>query len=265
MNTVEPYTIDKIDVNKIVYHHSKNITSSKKFIYTKYREGASINRLVFQIPTMRLNDIIEDNDKCYQLEISLDGNKKAQIEQFQKLISRIEEKVTFDASINNEQWFGENDNVNFQKTISSKENTLKIKVIKGKENDVRIESSSKENKNIHDLEKGQDIKALLELYAVWISGNRFGILLKPIVIQYKEAINTIKYRLIEDSEDSEDDDAFVETENNVFIKNEEIFALADQETSAIQVPNMLEDEETSSEDFDIASKIFPLHLVNKST
>ena len=76
---------------------------------------------------------------------------------------------------------------------------------------------------------------IIEVQAIWINSNGFGLFLKPILISFAP-IEIKKYKFLDDSEDEVDD--IIDSENSVFLNAEG--SNNNEETSVIRL-NSIED------------------------
>jgi len=234
----EPFRMDDIDVKNIRYVDIKE-TPDKTIIYTKYEHKNKLSNFVFQPPSLRnINDIIIKQG-ISELEVPLIGQNQIKTDKFINLLNNLDSQVINDAKINT-QWFNNlnTDNViKFQKTIRHsddyKNGMIKIKIIKNENFETILQENNKTVVNIDESKINYWIKMILEVYAIWINKNGFGIFLRPILVSFKPIIQ-YNYKFIEESENEDVINTVVDNDS-IFVKqNTEIYNEA--ETSILELP-----------------------------
>ena len=223
MNYQEPYKINSIDLNNLVYPKFK-LHNNKKIILIKYNDQNKLKNLVFQTPTILNLYEPSHYDNYSDIEIALHGKENNKVNYFIEFLNKLEDKIKNDATFYSNEWFNFNNKksiINLQKIIRKSDNykngTFKLKILKNNDFETLLQINNSKKINITDIKKNSWCKMLLECYAVWInSNNDFGVYLRPILISF--SIKDYNYNLIQDSEDEEDYN-IPETEiNNIFIK-----------------------------------------------
>ena len=208
--------INQIDLNKIIYS-KVNEMNDKKLVHIYYEKIGQ--KLLFQTP--QLLNIFELQKSQYFNELILplyDCNLKVPL--LINFLKNLDNKVVDDARKNKNEWFKnkpsikyksliknlylENNNSSDEKKYASN-GLIKIKITNG----IKIIENGNEI-NLDALKKNNFLRMILELHAVWISGDVFGIYLKPIMI---EQIQNKIINFIDDKEDATEVN-YLETEAN---------------------------------------------------
>ena len=138
MNLLEPFKLNEIDLNKIVYpkiKENKDTTTNnnKKIIYIKYNDNNTFKNLVFQTPNLLY--INKSANIINELETALISKEQNIIQELSDFLINLENKIKYDANNNAMTWFYNNDNniIKFQKIIRNSDKysngTIKIKLI----------------------------------------------------------------------------------------------------------------------------------------
>jgi len=208
--------INQIDLNKIIYS-KVNEMNDKKLVHIYYEKIGQ--KLLFQTP--QLLNIFELQKSQYFNELILplyDCNLKVPL--LINFLKNLDSKIVDDARKNKNEWFKnkpsikyksliknlylENNNSSDEKKYASN-GLIKIKITNG----IKIIENGNEI-NLDALKKNNFLRMILELHAVWISGDVFGIYLKPIMI---EQIQNKIINFIDDKEDATEVN-YLETEAN---------------------------------------------------
>jgi len=228
MNCQEPYRISQIDLNNIIYLKTKE-NQNKKVVYIKYQDKDKVKNLVFQTPTLININNIEVFDKYCELEIPLMGKNKEKVEKLINFFNNVDDKIMYDAKINS-QWFHNfMDNIiRYQKIIRDSDlcsnGVIRIKIIKTPDFETLLQINNKLRISSENIPINHWVKMILEIYAIWINENGFGLFLRPIIISFKplEKIN-YNYTFLQESDD--DLDNVIESERitqpSIFIKAED--------------------------------------------
>lgn len=231
MNTKVPYRIKELDLNNIYYSDIKS-NGKKTIVYINYMDNHKLKNFVFQTPTMLSRNKPNYKKEMYSLDVPLVGKEPDKMSRFINFIDALDKKIIKDAK-NNNKWFENFANIKtmkYQKTIredSNKDNSngvIRMKLIKN--NDFETHVMIK-NKRIQFDEITSDcwIKCILEIYAIWINEEGFGLFIRPIVIDFKPCMKQVyDYKLIEDSDENGNDveDVAIDTvqDNSIFIRSE---------------------------------------------
>ncbi len=222
MHCQNPYKISEVNTDKIFFKNIKE-SENKKIIFIKYKDDNVLKNMVFQLPTL-VNDITVENN---EVEIKLDCVDELKTEKVIKLINDIDEKIVSEAKKNANTWFdhiNDKSKINFHHSLRGNENTtmIKVKVIDSKEfkTNIILNNNESEKISLDEVPDNGKLKLVLECYAVWIHGDTFGIILRPVILSFIMDIETeYNYKILDDSESDVSDD-----DNNelLFIKTTEI-------------------------------------------
>jgi len=264
--------INQIDLNKIIYS-KVNEMNDKKLVHIYYEKLGQ--KLLFQTP--QLLNIFELQKSQYFNELILplyDCNLKVPI--LINFLKNLDSKVVDDARKNKNEWFKnkpsikyksliknlylENNNSSDEKKYASN-GLIKIKITNG----IKIIENGNEI-NLDALKKNNFLRMILELHAVWISGDVFGIYLKPIMI---EQIQNKIINFIDDKEDATEVN-YLETEANSedkYIDEQNIVPFQSRSTLEMVQKSLLKSESSESNTnskIDNVAKMyhFGLHDIN---
>lgn len=224
MNFKTPYKIEDIKFENIRYVQKK-VTDNKTIIYTKYEDKGKLNNFVIQTPSLKnVNNIINKNN-VHELEIPLEGQNEYKTNLFIGFLNNLDRKIINDGKINTD-WFDnfiENNMIKYQKTIRDSEQfktgMIKIRILNNDNFETIVQENNKKNIKIKDIKPNCWVKMILEVYAIWVNKNGFGLFLRPILVSFKpyEKIN-YNYKFIDSDEE---DDNIINTainEESIFIK-----------------------------------------------
>jgi hypothetical protein len=197
--------ISEIDLNKIIYEPIKG--KNKKYIPINYETPN--NKLVFQTPLLLCNNMVIKNKDYYELDIPLYGKSFKKIDRFIKLLKQLDIKFINDAKQNAKKWFVGKNNIRYKSIIRDindnnriyENGVIKIKIMLGC-NGTIISQNFKEI-NPEELVHNSYIRMIIEVCALWLSEDGFGLYLKPHVID-QQVIKKYQFTFVEDS-DSESD------------------------------------------------------------
>jgi len=248
----EPYKIDNIKFENIRYV-DKKITNDRTIIYTKYEDNNKLCNFVIQTPSLRnVNDVI-NRKGVSELEIPLVGQNNMKTDKFIGFLNNLDKQIISDAKINTD-WFNNFYNgsvIRYQKTIRDsddyKNGMIKIKIIKNDNFETILQINNKKNINVENIDKDSWVKMILEVYAIWINKNGFGIFLRPILVSFKPFDKIeYNYKFVDDS-DNEDVINTVMDNDSIFIKQDN----SDNEsgdTSVLEMPYNNQLSSTSSDE-----------------
>lgn len=248
----EPYTIDDIKFENIRYV-DKVEKKDKTIIYTKYEDKGKLCNFVVQTPSLRnINDVI-DNKGIGELEIPLVGQNHIKTDKFIGFLNNLDKQIINDAKINSD-WFNNFYNGNiikYQKSIRDsddyKNGMIKIKIIKNDKFETMLQVNNKKTIGIDNIEKDSWVKMILEVFAIWINKNGFGVFLRPILVSFKPFDKKeYNYKFIEES-DNEDVINTVVENDSIFIKQDTSITEGG-ETSILELPYNNKLSSTSSEE-----------------
>jgi hypothetical protein len=226
MNVQEPYKISDISLNNIVFKKTKLI-GNKKIIFLKYKDD-KLNNFVIQLSKIKNNNVNNQNE----IEFIIDNPNYITL--FEKL-----DDFIIDQAQKNHTWFDHLDNrssMNYQRILRD-DNSIKLRLCNNEELVTKLFINDDISYNFDDIISNESTtKMILEIYAVWIKSNSFGLLLRPINILMKFNEKTVyNYKFLEDSEEkninyeSDTDNKStisnnnLDTNNQLFIKTNGIF------------------------------------------
>lgn len=257
MTSKTPYRISEINPDNICYTNIKS-SNNKTIIYLNYMDSDKLKNLVFQTPSLlSINDIVcksQSNNNLYELDIPLQGKIDTKVTKFINFLNVIDNKIIKDAAIKY-QWFSSFSHQNtmkYQKIIrestdGSNNSVIRIKILKTNNFETKVHLNNKRIP-ISEIPKNCYIKAILEIYAIWVNESGFGLFIRPILLDLKP-INKIvyNYNLIEESDDNDDmDDIICTIQENMCIKQanksnieESVFIKSENEitSSVLEIPN----------------------------
>lgn len=209
MNVQEPYRYSSINLENITYKKIKNMTN-RKLIYLKYKDNNKNNNFVIQLSKLYGNNIISSNE--------IEFNVSSKLISF---FNNLDDYIISEAHKNSELWFDhikDKSSIDYQRILNVN-NTIKLKLINTEEFITKCYVNEQEITNFNDINTNDTTnKIILECYAIWVKGNSFGLLLRPVNISlsYVEKYN---YKFLNDSELDEDDEL---DDNDELSDNEEL-------------------------------------------
>ncbi len=252
MNTKVPYKVGEIDVNNICYTDIKN-NSKKTIIYIKYMDNNKLKNLVFQTPTLISNNMIQCKNNIFELDVPLIGKDQSKTTEFIDFLNRLDKKIVKDAKMNN-KWFERFTNIKtmkYQKIIRTTDDdngAIRLKLLRTDDFETIVQQNTKRIK-IEEIGRECWLKSILEIYAIWINENGFGLFIRPILINIKPCMKLLyDYKFADESEGEEVDDIEVDTmaDNSIFIRSE-----SEITSSVLEMPsehyNKKSDNETETE------------------
>ncbi len=247
----QPYKIDEINFDNIRYVDKKE-TPDRTIIYTKYEDKKQICNFVVQSPSLRnINDVVSKKG-ISELEIPLIGQNYIKTDRFINFLNKLDNQIINDAKINSD-WFDNfynGDVIKYQKSIRESEDykngMIKIKIIQNDNFETILQVNNKDIIGVDNIQKDSWVKMILEVYAIWINKNGFGVFLRPILVSFKP-FNKIEYnyKFIDDSDNDDVINTAVDNDS-IFIKqgNQET---ENGETSILELPMNNKLSTTSSE------------------
>lgn len=227
MNTKVPYKISEVDVSNICYTDIKN-NSKKTIIYIKYMDNHKLKNLVFQTPTLISNNMIQCKNNIFELDVPLIGKDQTKTTEFINFLNRIDKKIVKDAKLNN-KWFERFTNIKTMKyqkltrTTDDNSGAIRLKLLRTDDFETVVQQNNKRI-NIEEIGRECWLKSILEIYAIWINENGFGLFIRPILINVKPCMKLLyDYKFADESEgEGEVDDIEVDTmaDNSIFIRSE---------------------------------------------
>ena len=258
------HLINQIDLTKIIYS-KVNEMNDKKLVHIYYEKPGQ--RLLFQTP--QLLNIFDIQKSQYFNELILplyDCNLKVPL--LIQFLKDLDSKIIEGAKNNKNEWFKNKSAIRYKSLIKnlytsnnqsnlsnnsnlanqynpSKEDEkysanglIKLKITNG----VKIVDNNTEIP-LENLKKNNYVRLIVELYGVWVSGDVFGIYLKPVMI---EQIENKVMNFIDEKEDITEVN-YLETEANSedeYIDNNDLQLVA---KSKRRIPIKMESSEDSKE------------------
>ena len=254
-----PYRINEINVDNICYTDIKT-NKNKTIVYLKYRDTNKLQNIVFQTPVFSsVNNIIQKNN-IYEFDVPIKGKSDIKINKFINFVNSIDNKIMKDARTNH-KWFASfshQTEIKYQKIIRESDSPqysngmIRFKIIKSSDFNTTIQLNNKKI-DINDIPRNSWVKSILEIYAIWINENGFGLFIRPILLDFKlNQTSLYNYKLIEDSDENEELDDAVCTiqDNSIFIKseNEITSSILEMPTTVYEVnPHSLSSESIEEE------------------
>ena len=236
MTTKVPYHISEIDINKISYVDVKS-TSKKTIVYLKYNEEnkerkiSNLKNLAFQTPLLLSNNLIQCRKNTYELDVPLIGKKTDKVKKLINFLNLLDKKIISDAKKNN-KWFEKfahikkTNGYQYQKIIrdssdASKE-IIRLKILKTDDFETILHINNN-RASIEEINNNKEswLKCILEVYAIWINEDGFGLYIRPIILSFKPCLKvTYNYKMMEDSDEIDDLELdSVIQDNSIFIKS----------------------------------------------
>ncbi len=222
MHSQNPYKISEINPDQIFFKNMKE-SNNKKIIFIKYKDEDVLKNMVFQLPTL-VNDIHVENN---EVEISLDCVEEIKTQKVINLINALDEKIVNEAKKNANSWFDhvvDKSKINFHHSLrgdNEESPIIKLKVIDSKEfkTNIILNNNESEKISLNEVPKNGKLKVVLECYAIWIHGDTFGLLLRPVIFSFIMDVETeYNYKILDDSESEMSDD----NNDMLFIKTPEV-------------------------------------------
>ena len=235
-----PFKIDEINFDNIVYSNIKS-NSNKTVVFLKYKKKNSLKNFAIQTPSfLNINRPQKNsNHMSSDLDIPLYGKRTEKINEFAEFLEKLDSKIIYDAKINSSSWFKKFDisEINYQRLIRDSDNKkykngmIRVKIINNDDFKTILQLNNQVNIDSNNIPNNSWVKMILEIHAIWINKNGFGLFLKPIIISFNP-FEIRKYKFIEDSEDEVDN--VIDSENSIFIKNNNE-SIENNETSILKV------------------------------
>ena len=131
--------------------------------------------------------------------------------------------------------------IKYQKTLRTSDDKtysngmLRVKIIETADFETLIQLNNKTKISVQDIPQDAWVKMILEVYAIWINENGFGLFVRPILLSFdlKNRLD-YNYKLIEDSDEI---DNIIHTtnegDNSIFIKAEGDLSKDNNATSTV--------------------------------
>jgi hypothetical protein len=233
MSSKTPYRINEINVDNICYTDIKT-SERKTIIYLKYMDCNKLKNIVFQTPNLVNAFNIVKKNSIYELDIPLKGKSEGKTMKLVNFFNSIDKKIMKDAK-NNSTWFAgfhQQQTMKYQKIIRDSVSSeysngiIRIKILNTNDFNTIVSVNEKKIESYDSIPENCWVKSILEIYAIWINENGFGLFIRPILVNFKLSETIIyDYKLIDDSEEEVDDvdDGLCTIQDNndsVFIRSE---------------------------------------------
>ncbi len=238
MSSKTPYRFNEIDLNNIIYTDIK-YNNKKTVIYIKYDDNNKFKNLVFQTPSMISINNVQNKNNIFELDVPLVGKEQNKIEPFIEFLNKLDKKIIKDAK-NNNKWFERFANVKsmkYQKIIREsvdERNTngvIRLKLLRTDDFETLVQNNNTKI-NIEEINKDCWLKCILEIYAIWINNNGFGVFIRPILLSFTPCMKiAYNYKMIDDSED--EGETVIDTMNDLGSNdNSSIFIRSESEITS---------------------------------
>ena len=220
MTSKIPYTIDQLNVENICYTDIKS-TDKKTIVYLKYMDNNKMKNIVFQTPNLLSVYDVKEKNSINTLDIPLVGKSDNKISKFVHFLNSIDNKIIKDAK-NNSKWFklfSHHKTMKYQKIIRESDDPqysdgiIRFKILNTNDFTTIIQINNKKvdplvlNKDPQRISNNHWVKSILEIYAIWITDNGFGLFIRPILMDFKMNLTiAYNYKMIESDEDDIDDE-----------------------------------------------------------
>ncbi len=237
MTTKVPFRISEIDINNICYTDVKS-NEKKTIVYLKYMDNHKLKNIVFQTPTTMSSNMIQCKNNIFELDVPLVGKEIDKINRFIQFLDNLDKKIVKDAK-NNNKWFelfSNQKTMKYQKVLrestdGNRNGVIRLKLLRTNDFETVVQFNNSRI-NIEEIQKDCWLKSILEIYAIWINENGFGLFIRPILLSFKPCMKiNYNYKLIEDSEDVEDVAVDTVYDNSIFLKSE-----SDITSSILEMP-----------------------------
>jgi hypothetical protein len=197
---LKPYLSNEFNLDNIIYSKVYHDSDTKKSIFLYDKEPKK--KIYIQSPELKHIINLVRNKNYYELNLPLYGKKQSNINSFTKFIKELDNKIITDAKTNKNEWFNEsNKNLRYRSliknihddyidTVEFKSGMFENGIIKLKITQNTNVTTNSQKINPEQLKLDQNVRTIFQIYAIWISGDLFGLYLKPIIIDQK-------YKLIE--------------------------------------------------------------------
>jgi hypothetical protein len=236
MSSKIPYRFNEIDLNNIIYTDIK-YNNKKTVVYLKYDDNNKFKNLVFQTPSMISINNVQNKNNIFELDVPLIGKEQNKMTPFIDFLNKLDKKIIKDAK-NNNKWFERFANVKsmkYQKIIREsvdERNTngvLRLKLLRTDDFETLVQNNNTKI-NIEDINKDCWLKCILEIYAIWINANGFGLFIRPILLSFTPCMKiAYNYKIIDDSED--EGETVIDTVNEL-CSNSSIFIRSESEITS---------------------------------
>ncbi len=251
MTTNVPFRLSEIDINNICYTDVKS-NEKKTIVYLKYMDNNKLKNIVFQTPTTMSTNMIQCKNNIFELDVPLVGKEIDKINRFIQFLDLLDRKIVKDAK-NNNKWFelfSNQKTMKYQKilresTDGNRNGVIRLKLLRTNDFETVVQYNNSRI-NIEEIQKDCWLKSILEIYAIWINENGFGLFIRPILLSFKPCMKiNYNYKLIDDSEEVEDVAVDTVYDNSIFLKSE-----SEITSSILEMPKTQSSENDSEQTFE---------------
>jgi len=193
----QPLLIDNINFNNINIDKVDIENDNRKNIYLIYNN----NSFIIQTPEFSYNNKLKEMDDYYEIIIDLVCRNKEKTTKFITFLNNLDKYFITLISKNKDKYFN-NKNIKYKSILREKNNNkfIKLKLLKYNiNNDILRIVNNNNSISLEELNNNCYLKMLININAIWINNNIFGIYLKPILINKRSIINN-NISFVKDSE-----------------------------------------------------------------
>lgn len=177
-----PLLIDNIDFTKISISNVKTISDNRKNLYLNYID----NSLIIQLPELIYNNKIIEHKEHYEILINLECKTKEKTTKVINLFTMLDNYFKELINSNKTQFF-KTEKIKYKPIMrKNKDNSMyvKLKILKDNITNNNINITCNNSKiDIKELNENCYLKFLLNINAIWINQENFGIYIRPIGIK----------------------------------------------------------------------------------
>ena len=200
MNKNKPILLNDIDYKSININNIYEENNFRKNLFLNYND----NNFIIQTPYLLFNNKLEEKNTYYELIIDLKCRNKLKSNKIINFLLNLEKHLINMINKNKSEYFNTEKKIKFKSIIRfNKDNNkyIKLKILKDSLDEESIKIIQNNNKiSINNLKDKCYLKLLININAIWINNNIFGVYLKPILISKKDIDNFDNIKLIDDSE-----------------------------------------------------------------
>jgi len=193
----KPLLINNINFNSINISKINIENNTRKNLYLKYND----NNFIIQTPELFYNNKIKEMKDYYEIIINIVCRNEEKTNKFITFLNNLDKYFITLVSKRRTEFFN-NNNIKYKSILREKNNNkfIKLKLLKYNiHNNLLKLVSNNTPITLQDLNDKCYLKILININAIWINNNIFGIYLKPIIIN-KKIIIDYNIDFIEDSD-----------------------------------------------------------------
>jgi len=257
-----PYRISEVNLDRIATkkHKNKKKDSNKLLVKFFYKPNKNTHtEFLIQTPEILLKSDIKFNNKgYYELEAPFIGKHHEKINNFEKFIEKLEDKVV-EIMQKNKDWFSDS-KISYKSVIrfpSKKDEIYKLLRLKIDSNTI-IKKNGK-TIDVNALMKDYYIKCILRVAFIYIKGSMVTINIYPVVIDLRNKLENLEFassesissELTTDSESEEEEvvEEVKEVKSKEESDEEELETLDEYKSSVLEVPEEVRDNCGTNEMF----------------